>query len=88
MRNGSFDQLWPSTGTTSVCPDNIIPGLSVGPIVAKRLAFRPSSARYKSAPIPALGKELADELDELAVGIAADGRKGYEPVQELERVHR
>ena len=42
-RKGSDVQAWPSTGTTSVWPDSTMPGTSAGPMVAQRLAFRPSS---------------------------------------------
>ena len=40
---GSELQAWPSTGTTSVWPESTTPGRSDGPMVAQRLAFRPSS---------------------------------------------
>ena len=37
--NGSVCQSWPSTGTTSVCPDNITPPSIAGPILQCNEAF-------------------------------------------------
>ncbi len=55
MRNGSLAQSWPSTGTTSVCPDSTIPP-SVRPSadgsVANRLALRRSGDAITSARTP------------------------------------
>ena len=45
--NGSRVQGWPSTGTTSVWPESMMPGASRGPRLAKRPALRPVS----SAPL-------------------------------------
>src|SRR6187551_3019007 len=40
---GSVSHGWPSTGTTSLWPDRTTPSLTLGPTVANRLAFLPSS---------------------------------------------
>src|SRR5512139_3338966 len=49
---GSVSHGWPSTGTTSVWPDSTTPSFTLGPTVAKRLAFLPSSlgTSFESMP--------------------------------------
>ena len=50
--NGSWLQSCPSTGTTSVCPDKIIPPASSGPILSTRLDFLPSSLSTRRLRAP------------------------------------
>ena len=50
--NGSADQSWPSTGTTSVWPDRMMPGTSAGPMVAMRLALRITGSSNRVHPTP------------------------------------
>src|SRR5882672_3420763 len=50
--HGSVSQGWPSTGTTSVWPLSTTPSFTLGPMVAKRLAFLPSSLGTSLEPMP------------------------------------
>ena len=56
--NGSLVQLWPSVGTTSVCADSMMPGRSLGPIEAKRLAFCPLESGTTMQANPRSDKKL------------------------------
>jgi hypothetical protein len=49
---GSTLQDWPSTGTTSVCPDSTMPGRRGSPIVANRFAFALSSSCVSRHAMP------------------------------------
>ncbi len=51
---GSADHDWPSTGTTSVCPDQTTPRAppSPGPAVATRLALVLASFQCSSLSMP------------------------------------
>src|ERR1700722_19032467 len=51
-RNGLDAHCWPSTGTTSECPDNSTPPRSNGPILAYRLALRPLLSMYRRVSTP------------------------------------
>src|SRR5579859_3699763 len=51
--NGSLDHSWPSTGTTSVWPDNTVPPSRSGPSVAKRFAFLPPASIVRRQRAPA-----------------------------------
>src|SRR5215510_12719691 len=49
---GSVSHGWPSTGTTSVWPLSTTPSFTLGPTVAKRLAFLPSSLGTRIEAMP------------------------------------
>src|ERR1700691_344457 len=51
-RKGLEPHCWPSTGTTSVCPDSSTPPRSVGPMLAYRLALRPAASLYSLDSTP------------------------------------
>src|SRR3984885_14456258 len=51
-RNGLDAHCWPSTGTTSECPDSSTPPRSDGPILAYRLALRPLLSMYRRVSTP------------------------------------
>ena len=52
MRNGSEDQSWSATGTTSLWPDSTMPPSSFGPMVANRLALLPISSTITRVSAP------------------------------------
>ena len=53
--NGSEVQLWPATGTTSVCPERTTPPIPAGPMVATSAALSPAAfgRRRDATPCPA-----------------------------------
>ncbi len=52
QRERSLSHACPSTGTTSVCPDSMIPRRRAGPIVAKRFALRRSRLQESGIRCP------------------------------------
>jgi len=68
--NAGTDQGCPSTGTTSVCPESITPGTSLGPTLANKLQRLPSSGSGTSmGSIPALRRSCDTRAMSSAFGV-------------------
>ena len=78
--NGSDDQSWPSTETTSMCADRTRPGTPAGPTVAHRLVRSPPGTLATSAPADA--QPPGQHRGELGVGTAGDAGVGDELLEQ------
>ena len=85
--NGSVSHGWPSTGTTSVCPDSTMPPVVALPSragsVANRFALRRSSSKVSVAGDAEALEVVAHPVDQREVGVAARGVEADERADEL-----
>ena len=86
--NGSLDQSWPSTGTTSVWPDSTRPGAIRRPDRGDQIGLAAAVVEHQLGRDAQTVEVVADEIDQREVGVAAGGVEPDQPRQHLGRGQR